>query len=87
MSKSDFYPPLSTSKLSQEIRTLDLEPVPDEEILDPYAVLSSLRGTLRVLSLEDSPKYTALSYVWGIFSPEAWIIENARPTAVSHLGR
>jgi hypothetical protein len=80
MFKPELYPHLSTSKTSQEIRILDLEPVPDDLLESSLGVLSPLSGTLRVVSLKDLPKYTALSYVWGTSNPEAWKTGIRTPT-------
>lgn len=47
---------------TKQIRLLELEaPYPDTDA-------QQLRGRLRVVSLSSSPKYTALSYVWGTVS-------------------
>lgn len=45
----------------QSIRVLDIPPVPGG---DPTA---PLRCTIRVIDLEQSPRFTAVSYVWGIW--------------------
>jgi hypothetical protein len=54
MSATFPYSPLPVG--SQSIRVLDLEPQTDPQ---------RLAGTLRTICLSDSPKFTALSYVWG----------------------
>lgn len=51
--------PLTTSSC---IRVLDI-------VRDKQNSTGPLRGTLRVVNLRDSPRFTALSYVWGEFSP------------------
>src|SRR4051812_38520944 len=56
MSMNALYPITTLSKEQRSIRLLHIEapPAPD-----------SLRGTLEVAHLSDSPTFTALSYVWG----------------------
>ncbi|KAF2967756.1 hypothetical protein GQX73_g5838 [Xylaria multiplex] len=49
------------------IRILDLEPEPRHRLQGRarQPVVPPLRGTLRIVSLEDRPDFVALSYVWG----------------------
>lgn len=53
------------------IRLLDLDPIPRH---GNHHTQVPLCGSLRVVSLQDSPRFTALSYVWGSrYSPETML--------------
>jgi hypothetical protein len=56
---NNIYEALPLPTDSKCIRLLDLHPATDNQ---------QLRGTLRVVSLEEMPMFCALSYVWGTFS-------------------
>lgn len=74
----NFYSSLPVS--AGQIRVLDLDPLPRDhgglasQTSHDESALAPLSGTLRVVSLADSPKFTALSYVWGGFSSPSDII-------------
>jgi len=59
---------------STNIRVLEILPADDE--MAPIACI------LRVIALQDSPKYTALSYVWGPPTPARNVFVNDEPFTV-----
>jgi hypothetical protein len=58
------YSRLPVPAAGKSIRLLDLQALPSKKTSDEHP----LTGRLRVARLIDSPKYAALSYVWGGFS-------------------
>lgn len=68
---SQLYSDLPISAESRAIRVLDLDPITraeptsHQDARTSYRSEDPLSGTLRVVSLAESPKFTALSYVWG----------------------
>lgn len=64
---SELYSSIPISAKSRAIRVLDLDPIAPSEQNSRTDDRSDnpLSGTLRVVSLAESPKFTALSYVWG----------------------
>ncbi|KAI0024385.1 heterokaryon incompatibility protein-domain-containing protein [Xylariomycetidae sp. FL0641] len=66
LTRLELYRHLPVSEATRSIRLLELDAAavgsPSAEDEPP------LTGTLRVVSLEDSPQFTALSYVWGGYS-------------------
>ncbi|KAK8201634.1 heterokaryon incompatibility protein-domain-containing protein [Phyllosticta capitalensis] len=59
---------------NRTIRVLELEAAPKRNLFTRNYYVP-LKGYLRVVSLADSPHFTALSYVWGPFSPDQWYIK------------
>lgn len=55
------YETLPVSSETRRIRVLDLHSAPTHD--------SPLYGTLRLVALQDCPRFAALSYVWGLRSP------------------
>jgi hypothetical protein len=60
--KPNFYDSYPLNYAHRSIRVLDLEPA---RSLSLSTAGVRLRGSLRVVSLAESPRFTALSYVWG----------------------
>jgi hypothetical protein len=58
---------LPSDLTSRWIRVLDLKP-------SRFGSEDTIRGSLRVVSLDDNPSYEALSYAWGNPSPSQQII-------------
>ncbi|KAJ8125161.1 hypothetical protein O1611_g8478 [Lasiodiplodia mahajangana] len=58
------YSRLPVPAAGKSIRLLDLQALPSRKTTDEHP----LTGRLRVARLVDSPKYAALSYVWGTYS-------------------
>jgi hypothetical protein len=68
------YAPLDSTR--REIRLLELLPIPDDED-------TLVSWTISVVSLDDQPDYTALSYVWGDASITGTILLNGVRTTVT----
>jgi hypothetical protein len=78
MATTNCFPSLSADNNGLNIRLLDLESCgspPNEEAQDKQPIL---RDTLRVVSLNEKPEYTALSYVWGEPSEKHSIVLEGR---------
>jgi len=63
---SPIYAPLPVPTPSQSIRVLDLDAIP--KLSGSQDDDAQLVGNLRVVSLQDSPRFAALSYTWGTYS-------------------
>ncbi|KAH7071844.1 heterokaryon incompatibility protein-domain-containing protein [Paraphoma chrysanthemicola] len=66
MSLAELYTRHSLPPGSKTIRVLNIESVPE---LAQNALDEPIRCTLCTVDLDDQPKFTALSYVWGVDPP------------------